>query len=68
MLKDLADCGLKRLHQGVGGAYMASLSIRPKLLQFIIACQQTDPFIQVTVEKMEAGDAPEFSFGVNGEL
>ena len=39
MLEDLADCGLKRLHRGAGGAYLASLSIRPKLVEFIIACQ-----------------------------
>ena len=38
MLEDLADYGLKRLHRGAGGAYMASLSVRPKLLQFIVAC------------------------------
>ena len=68
MLEDLADRGLKRLHRGAGGAYMASLSVHPKLLQFIIACQQMDSFIQATVEKMEAGDAPNFSFGVYEEL
>ena len=39
MLEDLADCGLKRLHRGAGGAYMASLSVHPKLVEFIIACQ-----------------------------
>ena len=44
MLEDLTDCGLKRLHRGAGGAYMASLFVRPKLLQFIIACQQMDLF------------------------
>ena len=27
-----------------------------------------DPFIQTTVEKMCAGDAPDFSLGIHGEL
>ena len=47
---------------------MASLSVHPKLMQLIIAYQQMDPFIQATVEKMEAGDAPDFSFSVYTEL
>ena len=68
MLEDLADYGLKRLYRGAGGAYMASLSIRPKLVEFIVSCQQTDPFFQATAEKLHAGEAPDFSLGVLGEL
>ena len=47
---------------------MASLSVRPKLVEFIIACQQLDPFVQATFEKMEAGGEPHFSLGTYGEL
>ena len=39
MLEDLANCELKRLHRGAGDAYMASLFVRPKIVEFNIACQ-----------------------------
>ena len=68
MLEDLADCRLKRLHRRAGGAYMASLFVRPKLVEFIIAWQQIDPFFQATVEKLHVGETPDFSLGVHGEL
>ena len=47
---------------------MANLSIRPKLVEFIIACQQLDPFVHATFEKLEAGGEPHFSFGTYVEL
>ena len=47
---------------------MAKLSVHPKLVKFIIACQQLDPYVQATFEKLEAGGEPHFSVGTYGEL
>ena len=47
---------------------MANLSVRPKLVEFIIACQQLDPFMQATFERLEAGGEPHFSVSTYGEL
>ena len=39
MLEDLVGCRPKRQARGTVGAWVANLSVRPKLVEFIIACQ-----------------------------
>ena len=39
MLEDLEGCRPKKQARGTVGAWVANLSIRPKLVEFIIACQ-----------------------------
>ena len=68
MLEDLVGCRPKKQARGTVGAWVANLSIRTKLVEFIIACQQLDPFVQATSEKLEAGEEPHFSLGTYGEL
>ena len=47
MLEDLVGCRPKQAW-GTVGAWVANLSIHLKLVEFIIACQQVDPFVQAT--------------------
>ena len=53
MLEDLVGYRPKKQARGAVGAWVANLSVRPKLVEFIIACQELDPFIHATFEKLE---------------
>ena len=47
---------------------MANLSVRPRLVEAVVAAQQFDPFVLGIWKRMEAGEAPHFSVGVDGGL
>ena len=47
---------------------LANLSVFPRMIEAILAAQQFDPFVPGIWRKMEAGEVPHFSVGVNGGL
>ena len=68
LLEGLVECRPLRQSQGPVGAWVANLSVHPRLVEAIVAAQQLDSFVQETRGKLEAGEAPHFFVGVDGGL
>ena len=45
MLEGLVECRPQRQSQGSVGAWVANLSVRPRLIEAIVAAQQLNPFV-----------------------
>ena len=68
MLEGLVKCKPRRQSQGPVGAWLANLSVCPRLVEAIVVAQQLDPFVQETWGKLGVGEAPHFSVGVDGGM
>ena len=67
MLEDLVECRPKTISRD-NWCWVANLLVRPRLIEIIMACQQLDPFVQATLDKLEIGEVSHFFVGAYGEL
>ena len=68
MLEGLVECRPRRQSQEPIGAWVANLSIHPRLVEVIVDAQRMGSFVQETWGKLEVGEEHYISVGIDGRL